>query len=335
MLPAVLYYAAVYYQVHLRARKVGLVGIPRRRLPALRRVILDYGHLLLPIVVLITMLVLQFTALFAAFFSILSVIVISSLRRHTRMGIRDIIEALELGAKNTISTAIACAAVGFIVGSVGLSGLALLLTHGIVGLAGGMLLPTLLLAAGASLFLSMGLPTTSVYIISATLVAPALVEVGTSPLVAHLFCYYWGGVSAITPPVALAAYVGAGIAGANVMQTGFTAMRLGIAAYLVPFYFVYWPALVHWDRAAPLDVALALGGGAVAVFCMATIGERFLFRLLPYWKLVLLAAGIVLILAPGDLSHALAVLCAATVLVGEWRAQRQNSATATGENDPS
>jgi len=322
VLPALLYYAAVYYQVHLRAKKDGLVGIPSNRLPALKSVLLDYGHLFLPIVVLVTMLIMQFTALFAAFFSIISVLVISSLRKHTRMSLWDIIGALELGAKNTISTSIACAAVGFVVGSTALSGLGLLFTHAIVGIAQGMLLPTLLLAALASLFLSMGLPTTSVYIISATLVAPALVEVGTSPLIAHLFCYYWGGVSAITPPVALAAYVGAGIAGANIMRTGFTAMRLGIAAYLVPFYFVYWPALVHWSEAPLLDVLLAIGGGVVAIFCIAGLGEQYLLRRLPWYKSGLMALGVLLILHPNDFSHALAVLLAGYVLLTEILHQR-------------
>jgi TRAP transporter 4TM/12TM fusion protein len=321
ILPALLYYAAVYYQVHLRAKKEGLSGIPRSRLPALRGVLLDYGHLFLPIVILITMLVMQYTALFAAFFSIISVVIISGLRKHTRMSLHDIIGALELGAKNTISTAIACATVGFVVGSVGLSGLGLLFTQAVVNLAQGMLLPTLLLAAAASLFLSMGLPTTSVYIIAATLVAPALIEVGVTPLAAHLFCYYWGGVSAITPPVALAAYVGAGIAGANLMKTGFTAMKLGIAAYLVPFYYVYWPSLLHWDRAPLAEVVLAFAGGLIAIAAMAVLCEQYLFRKLPWWKSGLAIAAIVLIMYPSDLSHIAAFAIAAFVLVSEYLAQ--------------
>jgi len=122
--------------------------------------------------------------------------------------------------------------------------------------------------------------------------------------------------------VALAAYVAAGIAGANIMQTGFTAMRLGIAAYLVPFYFVYWPALVHWDQAPLLDVLLAIGGGAVAIFCIGGVGEQFLLRRLPWYKIGLLALGVFLILHPGDLSHALAVLIAGYVLATEILQQR-------------
>lgn len=321
LLPALLYYAAVYLQVHLRAKQVGMEGLPRHRLPALKGVIIAKGHLVLPIFLLIGLLVVGFTALYSAFFSILAVIVISGLRRSTRMTILDIRDALELGARNSISTAIACAAVGLIVGSVGLSGIGLIFTQSILGLSGGNLLAALLLAAGASLFLSFGLPTTSVYIITATLVAPSLIEMGVAPLVAHLFCYYWGGVSAITPPVALAAYVAAGIANAPVMKTGFTAMRLGMAAYIVPFIFVYWPALVLWHEAPLYRTAFALVGGAVAVFCMGVIGERYLTRTLSWYKLALLVVALVLVMHPATVANILALAIAAWVGVSEYRAR--------------
>ncbi|MFC6487778.1 TRAP transporter permease [Nitratireductor sp. GCM10026969] len=311
ILPAALYYGAVYLQVHLRARKLGMEGIARDRLPRVKGVILSHGHLVLPIFLLIGMLMMGFTALFSAFFSTIGVVVISALRSHTRMGLADIADAMVLGARNTISTAIACAAVGFIVGAVALSGVGLIFTQSIIGLADGSLLPALLLAAAASLFLSFGLPTTSVYIITATLVAPSLVEMGVPPLVAHLFCYYWGGVSSITPPVALAAYVGAGIANASVMKSGFTAMRLGMAAYIVPFIFVYWPSLVLWQEAEPLRLIAALGGGLLTVVCMAGLGERYLFRALTIPKLSVLVVSIVLIMHPAVWAN---VMAAAMVL---------------------
>lgn len=326
ILPAVLYYAAVYYQIHLRAKKLGMKGIPRHRLPALKEVIVQDGHLFLPIALLILLLVLQFTALFAAFASIIGVVVISSFRKHTRMKLRDIVEALELGAKNAVSTAIACAVVGFVVGSVSLSGLGMLFTHSLIKMGGGMLLPTLLIAAAASLILSMGLPTTSVYIITATLVAPGLVALGAAPIVAHLFCYYWGGVSAITPPVALAAYVGAGIAGADVMKTGFTAMRLGIAAYIVPFYFMYWPALITRANATLTEIVFAMIGGILTIFCIGAIGEQFLFRRVPVYKLAILFLAIPLIMFPSNWSHMLAVALAVFVGISEYLAGKKTAA---------
>lgn len=268
------------------------------------------------------MLIMGFIALFAAFFAIMAVLVISSLRRHIRMRPVDVFEALVLGAKDTICPAIACAAVGFIVGAVGLSGIGLRFTQSIIGIADGQLLPALLLAALSSLFLSFDLPTTSVYIIAATLVTPNLVQMGVAPLVAHRFSYYWGGVSAITPPVALAAYVGAGIAGAPVMKPGFTAMRLGMAAYIVLFIFVHWPAPILWHEADPLRLLAAVGGGATAVVAMAALGDQWLTRALAWWKLALLASAIVLVMHPAALANVLAVTIVLGIALIEFRAGR-------------
>lgn len=297
LLPALLYYGAVFLQVHLHAKKRNMKGIERNRLPALGRVLRRKGHLLLPIVILVGLIILQFTALYAAFMSTISIFVISSLRKDTRMSLADILDGLRMAAKGSVMTALACAIVGFVIGAVALSGLAMLITQEIVRLGAGQLLPTLLLAAVSSLVLSFGLPTTSVYIITATLVAPGLTAAGLPPLVSHLFCYYWGGVSAITPPVALAVYVGCGIAGAPVMKSGFTAMRLGIAAYIVPFYFAFWPMLITRD-AQFIEIALAVLGGVVTVIALAGIGERYLFRSLPWYKFGLFFAAAPLLIAP-------------------------------------
>ena len=323
LLPALLYYAAVYYQIHLRAKRLGMEGIPKNRLPALKAVLLQKGHLLLPIVILIAFIVMQFTALFSAFVATFSVIIISSLRKHTRMSIKDLIEGLKMGARNSISTALACAIVGFVVGAVSLSGLGMLFTQELVRTGGGLLLPTLLLAAFASLILSFGLPTTSVYIITATLVAPGLVSVGLPPLVAHLFCYYWGGVSAITPPVALAVYVGSGIAGSNVMKSGFMAMRLGIAAYIVPFYFAYWPALVTRIDATFTDVTLAVLGGVVTIFAIAVVSELYFLRKVPLYKAGLLVLSTLFILYPNSISHVLALVITGYVIITEFVMHRR------------
>ncbi len=297
LLPALLYYAAVFLQVHLHAKRRKMEGIDRRRLPPLGRVLLRKGHLLLPIIILISMIVMGFTALYSAFVSTISIFVISSLRKETRMSIGDVVDGLRMAARSCVTTALACAIVGFVVGAVALSGLGMLITQQIVRAGAGLLLPTLLIAAASSLVLSFGLPTTSVYIITATLVAPGLVEVGLPPLVAHLFAYYWGGVSAITPPVALAVFVGSGIAGSSVMKSGFTAMRLGIAAYIVPFYFAFWPMLITRD-APTAQIALAMLGGIVTIVCLAGIGEGYYFRPLQWYKYLSLFAAVPLLIAP-------------------------------------
>lgn len=295
--PALVYYAAVYLQVHLRAKRTGMKGIDRHRLPAVSKVLLRKGHLLLPIFILVGMIVVGYTALYSAFYSIISIFIISSLRKETRMSFSDIIDGLRMAGKSIVTTSVACAVIGFVVGSVALSGLGMLITQQVIRAGGGVLLPTLLIAAASSLVLSFGLPTTSVYIITATLVAPGLVEAGLPPLAAHLFAYYWGGVSAITPPVALAVFVGCGIAGSDLMKTGFTAMRLGIAGYVVPFYFAFWPMLVTRD-APPLQIAGAIVGALLTVICLAGIGEGWLFRRLSWFKYILLFAGAPLLIAP-------------------------------------
>ncbi len=317
VLPAILYYSAVYFQVHLRAKKMGLEGVSQDRLPLLMQVIKLQGHLIIPVIVLVVMLINQFTALFSAFCSIISVLIVSSIRKSTRMSIDDIKDALVLGAKNVLSTAIACAVVGYVVGAVNLTGLGLLITHSIVRIGEGRLLLTLVLAAGASVIMSQGLPTTSVYIINATLIAPGLIRLGVAPLVAHLFTYYWGGISAITPPVALAVYVGSGIAGSDIMKTGYTAMRLGIAGYLVPFYFIYWPVLVTRAEGTLTEIIFALLGGAVAVFSMAVVGENYFVRKLPVWKLGILIICIILIIYPSYLSQIIATTAALYVGLSE------------------
>ena len=331
LLPALLYYAAVFLQVHLHAKKRNMKGIDRKRLPALGGVLLRKGHLLLPIVILIGMIVFGFTALYAAFMSTISIFVISSVRKETRMSLTDILDGLRMAARSSIMTALACAVVGFVVGAVALSGLAMLITQQIVRLGAGRLLNTLVLAALSSLVLSFGLPTTSVYIITATLVAPGLTAVGLPPLVSHLFCYYWGGVSAITPPVALAVYVGAGIAGAPVMKSGFTAMRLGVAAYIVPFYFAYWPILITRQERAS-QIVLAVVGGIMTVVALAGIGERYYFRLLPWYKFGFLVLAAPLLIAPTTWSQIAGAGLVVFVLVGEYisfRRRRQDSAVET------
>jgi len=330
LLPALLYYAAVFLQVHLHARRRGMEGIDRRRLPALGGVLLRKGHLLLPIVILVGMIVIGFTALYSAFMSTIAIFLISSLRKATRMSLVDVVDGLRMAARSCITTALACAIVGFVVGAVALSGLGMLITQQIVRAGAGLLLPTLLIAAASSLVLSFGLPTTSVYIITATLVAPGLVQVGLPPLVAHLFAYYWGGVSAITPPVALAVFVGSGIAGSPLMKSGFTAMRLGIAAYIVPFYFAFWPMLITRD-APPFQIALAILGGIVTIICLAGLGEGYYFRPLPWYKYTLLLVAVPLLIAPTLWSQPAGTAIVAYIVISELilrRARKADTAVA-------
>ncbi|MEN1759103.1 TRAP transporter permease [Anoxynatronum sibiricum] len=246
IIPALLYYFAVGAIVHLEASKLGLEGIPKDRLPNMKKLLLTRGYLFIPLFVIVYLLISGRTPLFAAIYSIMTAVALATLvslitififKKKADFTWRDFVDALEQGAKGAVSVACACACAGIIVGVVTLTGLGLRVAELIVTLAQGMLLPTLFFTMIASIILGMGLPTTAKYIVLATMAVPALIRLDVNLLSAHLFVLYFGVIADITPPVALAAYAGAGIAGANAMKTGFQAVKLALAAFIVPYLF--------------------------------------------------------------------------------------------------
>jgi len=244
IIPAVLYYTALFSAVHIRARRRDLKGLPEEMLPNLKSVLLKDGHLLIPLVVIVAMLLYKFTPLAAAFWGIISVVFISMLKSHTRMDLKTILKAMEEGARSALGVALACALVGFIVGTSSLTALGLTISNNIIDIAGGRLFLTLLLGMVACLVLGMGLPTTANYIVTSTMIAPALIKMGVFPLAAHLFVFYFGIMADLTPPVCLAAFTGAGIAGASPSSTGFQATQIALVAYLIPYTFIYTPMIL-------------------------------------------------------------------------------------------
>lgn len=247
LLPAVLYYLAVIMQVHFRAGKRDLKGAEQENIPNVKEVLKDKGHLLIPIIGLIVMLYYKIPIGFAAFYTIGLTIIVASLRKSTRMSLKDILIALENGARQSLSVMIACAVVGIIIGVVNLTSFGTVMTSAITSLGAGSLFLTLFFTMISSLILGMGLPSIPAYIITATMVAPALAEFGIPVLVAHLFVFYFGIFANITPPVALAAFAGAGISGGNPMLTGFQALKLSLAGFIIPYMFVYNPAMLMID----------------------------------------------------------------------------------------
>lgn len=248
IIPALLYYFAVGAIVHLEASKLGLEGIPKDRLPNMKKLLLNRGYLFIPLFVIVYLLISGRTPLFAAIYSIMTAVALATLvslitvfilKKKAAFTWRDFMDALEQGAKGAVSVACACACAGIIVGVVTLTGLGLRVAELIVTLAQGMLLPTLFFTMIASIILGMGLPTTAKYIVLATMAVPALIRLEVNLLAAHLFVLYFGVIADITPPVALAAYAGAGIAGANAMKTGFQAVKLALAAFIVPYLFAF------------------------------------------------------------------------------------------------
>ncbi|SDK87609.1 TRAP transporter permease [Lacicoccus qingdaonensis] len=247
VLPAILYYFAVILQVHYRAGKRDLKGIPRADLPRVKEVLIERGHLLLPIIGLIVMLFMNMPIPRAAIFTIFLTIIVATLRKSTRMSFRDIFDAMANGAQQALSVMIACAVVGIIIGVVSLTGFGAVLTSAIASIGAGSLFLTLFFTMIASMVLGMGLPSIPAYIITATMAAPALAEFGVPVLLAHMFVFYFGIFANVTPPVALAAFAGAGVSGGDPMRTGFQALKLSIAGFLIPFIFIYEPALLMVD----------------------------------------------------------------------------------------
>lgn len=252
-LPALLYYLGVMAQVHFRAGRDNLKGVPKADLPRVKEVLKERGHLLIPIVALVFFLFQSIPVSYAAVYTIALTIVVATFRKSTRMGPKEIIEALADGAKQSLSVMAACAVVGIIIGVVSLTSFGSVMTSSIMSIGAGSLFLTLFFTMIASMILGMGLPSIPAYIITATMAAPALANFDIPTLVAHMFVFYFGLFANITPPVALAAFAGAGIAGGDPMRTGFQALKLSLAGFIVPFLFVYNPAMLMIDTT---DVAV-------------------------------------------------------------------------------
>ena len=245
IIPAFLYFVTIYFMVHVEAEKHGIEKIDKSMLPNVIDVLKSGWHMLLSLVVLIALLIYGYTAMKAGFWAIISVIFLSFFKSNTRMSVVDLLGAFESGIKSTVPVTIACACAGIIIGSVFVSGLGLKFTQSVIDLSGGMLFPLLCLTAISAIILGMGMTTTAVYITVAALIVPSLIQAGVTPIAAHMFAFYFGVVSTITPPVALASFAGAAIAKSPPMATAVESSKVGIAKYIVPFAFIYNLSLIH------------------------------------------------------------------------------------------
>jgi TRAP transporter 4TM/12TM fusion protein len=243
-IPAVLYYVALWAFVDIEARRSGLKGVPKDELPNPIEELKHNGHLIIPVILLIGMLLMNYTPPYSAFYSILLLVAVSFFKKHSRLRPIKLLNALESGAKQGLSVAIACAVVGLVVGVITLTGIGLQLANIILFASGGLLIPTMILTMVACFVLGMGMPTSAAYIVAATVATPAMSKLGVAPLTTHMFVFYYAVLSAITPPVALASYAGAGIANAPPGKVGWTAVRLGLTGFIVPFMFVFSPELL-------------------------------------------------------------------------------------------
>jgi len=244
MIPALLYFATIYFMVHLEAEKEGVGRLDKASLPSFSEVFRRGWYLLLALVVLVGMLLAGYTPMRSAFFGIVALIALSFVRAETRLSPVDILSALESGIRSTVPVSIACACAGLIIGAVFVSGLGLKFTQSVIEMSGGNLLLLLSLTGVAAIILGMGITTTAVYITVAALIVPAVIKAGVEPIAAHMFAFYFGVVSTITPPVALASFAAAAIARTPPMATAVESTRVGIAKYIAPLIFVYNPSLL-------------------------------------------------------------------------------------------
>lgn len=298
LLPALLYYIGIMAQVHIRAMKNGLEGLPRDRLPKAWAVLKERGHLLLPLAFLVGMLFFSGrTVIYSAFMTILVTIAVSMIRPATRMNFKDILDALFEGTRSMVPVAVACAAVGPIIGVASITGFGLSMAHAIVSMGGTSLLLTLAFTMVACMILGMGLPSIPAYLITATMAAPALVRLGIEPIVAHLFVFYFAMFANITPPVALASFAAAGISGGNPMKTGMASLKLSLAGFIVPYMFVYNEALLLRNTTI-LGGALVVLTSVVGVILLGSAVEGYLLTKMNIGLRALALAAAVLLMTP-------------------------------------
>ncbi len=314
IIPAILYYIACFTAVHFEAKRRGLVGLPRAELPRLRSVFGERGHLFLPIIIILVVMYSGYSAPLAALLGTLSCFPVAALRRSTRVYLTwaNLIEAFVDGARNALGVATACACAGIVIAVVTLSGLGIVFTQFVVGLAQETLLLALILTMIAGIVLGMGMPTTPAYIIMTALLVPAIIKLGVVVPAAHMFAFYFAVLSAITPPVALAVYAAAGLAKSDLWASGWAAVKIGAAGFIVPFMFVYEPALLMIGTWPAIITAFVTASIGIMLFAAGLHGYFVGPALL--WHRIGLVTGGLLLIDPGLVTDVIGAVLAGAVI---------------------
>lgn len=296
LIPALLYFTGIFMGTHFEAKKQGIFGLPKSQLPPLKKIMVRYGYMLLPLIIIIVTLLSGFTPQRAALFGIGSAYLVSFVRKESRLNLRQTVKMFEQGARVALPVIAAVATAGIIAGVISMTGLGSKFAAGIIALAGETLILALFFTMIACIVLGMGLPTTANYVVTATIAAPALInEFGLTAIAVHMFVFYFGIVADITPPVCLAAYAGAGIARANPFKTGVIAVKLAIAAFIIPYIFVYNPILVLVD-VAPIPLIIAIATALIGMMAVSSAMIGFFVRTMNMFeRIILFLAGIMLI----------------------------------------
>lgn len=296
IIPAILFYLPIYIQVHLRAVKTGLSGLDEDQIPPLSRTFRNGWLFIIPLIAISWSLLDGYTPSYSAIYGLIAVFAISFLRPSTRLGLNAIYETLALAAVRMIPVAGACAAAGLVIGGITMTGLASKFSFLVFVIAGDSLYLSVLVAAGVTLLLGLGMPTPSAYILAAVLISPVMYKLGIAVLPAQLFLFYFAVMSALTPPVAVAAYAASAIANANPLQIAVNAVKIAVGAFVVPFAFLFNNALVL--QGTPTEIASAFIFAAIGLAFIATATEAFLWRPLHWAKSLWLAGCGLLMLVP-------------------------------------
>jgi len=293
--PALLYYMTLLLFVHFEAKKMGLKGASSEDLPKFIRVCKDGMHFLIPVAVLITALMKNVSPMMAGFLAVVSTCVASALRRKSRMGLKRMLQGLECGARNAITVSVACAAAGIIVGIVGLTGLGSSFSSLVLSFSMGIKIIAILLIGLASLVLGMGLPVTASYIVLSSIAGPALLDMGVPLLVAHMIVFWYSQDSNVTPPVSLASFAAAGVAGANPMKTAFVSVKMAKGLYVIPIVMAYRPLL---GNGPILETVLSLAACGAGLVAFAAALDRYFLRALTWQETVLLVLAAAALFCP-------------------------------------
>ena len=298
ILPAVLYFLGIFIAVHLEAKKEGLRGLTKEELPRFLP-LLKQSYLLLPLIILIALVSSGSRSIaYAAATAIVATIIVGIFNKENRISLKRIFEALAAGGQGMITVAVACGVAGVIAGTITMTGLANIIINGIVAIAGDQVIIALFLTMLCCIVLGMGVPTTANYCIMAATCAPILVKMGVPIIAAHFFVFYFGIIADLTPPVALAAYAGAAIAQANPMKTAFTATKLAIGAFIVPYVFALNPAMLFVETTV-LEVVLICITAVIGIFGVSAGLEGYLLKNMKWYERILSAAGGLLLIYPG------------------------------------
>lgn len=327
IIPSVLYFLGIWLGTHFEARKHNLKGTPRKDLPKIMPLCRERGHLAIPLVVIIYLLVVGYTPMKAALLGILMSVVAAMLRKNTRMTFAEITDGLVQGAKGALGVLVACAGAGIIIGVVTATGIGLKLASALIALSGNVLIIMLFMVMITSILLGMGVPTTANYVITSTIAAPALVQIGVPLLAANMFVFYFGIVADITPPVALAAFAGAAISGGNPLKTGVNATKLAIAAFLIPYIFVMNPVMLMIDASAMKIVFTIVTSVIGMIGISASMIGYYIIKPSIVERLLLFVGGICLI-HPNIVTDAIGLVVLILVTLYQYRKNNANKEVA-------